>query len=34
MLGGDRAMWNCVQFSSGAKGWVQSNLISRMDVGC
>ena len=27
MLGSDRAMWDYVQFSSGAKGWVRGDFI-------
>ena len=34
MLWGDRAMWNFAQFPSDAKGWVRSDLISRMDADC
>ncbi len=30
----DGYVWHFVQFPSGAKGWVRSDLISRMDVGC
>ncbi|MBM0743003.1 SH3-like domain-containing protein [Phormidium sp. CLA17] len=30
----DGYVWHFVQFPSGAQGWVRSDLISRMDVGC
>lgn len=30
----DGYVWHFIQFPSGAQGWVRSDLISRMDVGC